>query len=104
MDQLLGHSITYRIAVEPQQGRKVFTLQTLPARDDSFGNEAEQGGRADPGGQVPIEFRRLRTFEGLVNRLVPQATVARQLLLIPPDQVTGFAQVVSRQNLGHALG
>jgi len=28
---LLGHSITYRIAVGPQQGRKVFTLQTLPS-------------------------------------------------------------------------
>ncbi len=32
MDQLLGHSITYRIAVGLQAGRKVFTLQTLPAR------------------------------------------------------------------------
>jgi hypothetical protein len=31
MDQILGSSITYRIAVGPQQGRKVFTLQTLPA-------------------------------------------------------------------------
>ena len=30
MNQLLGHSITYRIAVGPHQGRKVFTLQTLP--------------------------------------------------------------------------
>ncbi len=30
MKQLLGSSITYRIAVGPQQGRKVFTLQTLP--------------------------------------------------------------------------
>jgi len=30
MNQLLGHSITYRIAVGPQAGRKVFTLQTLP--------------------------------------------------------------------------
>ena len=29
-NQLLGSSITYRIAVGPQQGRKVFTLQTLP--------------------------------------------------------------------------
>jgi len=28
--QLFGNSITYRIAVGPQQGRKVFTLQTLP--------------------------------------------------------------------------
>jgi hypothetical protein len=27
MEQLLGSSITYRIAVGPQQGRKVFTLR-----------------------------------------------------------------------------
>lgn len=33
MDQLLGHSITYRIAVGPRAGRKVFTLQKLPACD-----------------------------------------------------------------------
>ncbi len=40
MTRLLGHSITYRIAVGPQQGRKVFTLQTLPACDpeDQFGD------------------------------------------------------------------
>jgi len=30
MEHLLGSSITYRIARGPQQGRKVFTLQTLP--------------------------------------------------------------------------
>ncbi len=36
MDQLLGSSITYRIAVGPQQGRKVFTLQTLPACEEPF--------------------------------------------------------------------
>jgi hypothetical protein len=35
MHQLLGRSITYRIAVGPQAGRKVFTLQTLPACDDA---------------------------------------------------------------------
>jgi len=34
MDQLRGHSITYRIAVGPQQGRKVFTLQTLPGIEE----------------------------------------------------------------------
>jgi len=33
MAHLHGHSITYRIAVGPHQGRKVFTLQTLPACD-----------------------------------------------------------------------
>ena len=30
MDPLLDHAITDRIAVGPQAGRKVFTLQTLP--------------------------------------------------------------------------
>jgi hypothetical protein len=30
MPDLAGHSITYRIAVGPHRGRKVFTLQTLP--------------------------------------------------------------------------
>ena len=30
-DDLLGHSITYRIALGPHQGRKAFTLQAVPA-------------------------------------------------------------------------
>ncbi len=34
MNQLLGSSITYRIAMGPQPGRKVFTLQTLPDESD----------------------------------------------------------------------
>ena len=34
MQQLLGSSVTYRIAVGPQQGRKVMTLQTLPDDGD----------------------------------------------------------------------
>jgi hypothetical protein len=32
LDDLIGHSITYRIAVGPRAGQKVFTLQLLPAR------------------------------------------------------------------------
>ena len=40
MEQLLGSSITYRITVGAQQGRKVFTLQTLPACDESFDDGA----------------------------------------------------------------
>jgi hypothetical protein len=30
-EDLLAHSITYRIALGPHQGRKAFTLQTVPA-------------------------------------------------------------------------
>ena len=34
MQSLVGHSISYRIAVGPHAGRKVFRLQTLPACDE----------------------------------------------------------------------
>jgi len=34
MQALLAHSITYRIALGPRAGRKVFTLQSLPASDE----------------------------------------------------------------------
>ena len=43
MVQLQGHSITYRIAVGPQQGRKVFTLRTLPPDEDSLGGTPPAG-------------------------------------------------------------
>ena len=36
LDELFGHSITYRIAVGAHQGRKVFTLQTLPSCNEPF--------------------------------------------------------------------
>jgi hypothetical protein len=42
MDQLRGHSTTWRIAVGPQQGREVFTLQTLP--DERDADEAPTAG------------------------------------------------------------
>ncbi len=44
MDQRLGYPITYRIAVGPQQGRKVFALQTLPdcSLDNPAGNSVDK--------------------------------------------------------------
>lgn len=32
LHHLQSHSVTYRVAVGPQQGKKVFTLQTIPSR------------------------------------------------------------------------
>ncbi len=41
LDDLAGHSITYRVAVGPHQGQKAYTLQTLPAiaADDNVPGE-----------------------------------------------------------------
>ena len=45
-DDLLGHSITYRIALGPHQGRKAFTLQTVPAiaAADDYSSVAKAAG------------------------------------------------------------
>jgi len=42
LDDLIGHSLTYRIAVGPRAGQKLFTLQTVPPR--------LQGPEGDPNG------------------------------------------------------
>jgi hypothetical protein len=46
MQQVLGCSVSYRIAIGPQQGRKVFTLQTLPSwkEDNRFAQVAKESG------------------------------------------------------------
>jgi hypothetical protein len=46
MQPLIGCSVSYRIAVGPQQGRKVLTLQTLPAveADDRYAQVTKEAG------------------------------------------------------------
>jgi hypothetical protein len=46
MQQVVGCSVSYRIAMGPQPGRKVFTLQTIPAweEDDRFTQVAKESG------------------------------------------------------------
>jgi hypothetical protein len=42
MDDLVGHSITYRVAVGPRAGQKVFSLQTVPAGMEEPGKGVAQ--------------------------------------------------------------
>ena len=48
LDDLIGHSITYRIAVGPRAGQKLFTLQTVPPRLQ--GLDVDPTGAARAGG------------------------------------------------------
>ena len=52
-DELLGHSITYRIALGPHQGRKAFTLQTVPAAALSADTLARAAGFSLHAGVAP---------------------------------------------------
>jgi Putative transposase len=42
LDDLIGHSIAYRVAFGPRAGQKVFTLQTVPQREEESRKRAAQ--------------------------------------------------------------
>jgi hypothetical protein len=50
LDDLIGHSITYRMAVGPRAGQKRFTPQTLPARQYVNDLQGDHRGAARAGG------------------------------------------------------
>ena len=50
LDDLIGHSITYRISVGPRAGQKLFTLQTVPAREPESEQQGDGRGAANAGG------------------------------------------------------
>ena len=50
LDDLIGDSITYRIAVGPRAGQKLFTLQTLPARAEAGDQQGDHRGAVNAGG------------------------------------------------------
>lgn len=69
LDDLIGHCITYRIAVGPRAGQKLFTLQTVPARpaEDQQGNHrgAAKAGGFSPHAGLDIEPQQRAKLERL---------------------------------------
>ncbi len=87
MDQLLGHSITYRIAVGPQQGRKVFTLQTLPAGDEPFGDSVGQVAGFSLHAGVAVKARERDKLERLCRYITRPAVSEKRLSLTNQGKV-----------------
>ena len=50
LDDLIGHSITYRVAVGPRAGQKLFTLRTVPARQPEAEQQGDHRAAANAGG------------------------------------------------------
>jgi ribosomal protein S27E len=85
MQHVHGHSITYRVAVGPRQGSKVFTLQTLPAKDPN-GRDAQVGkaGGFSLHAGVAIRSHQRGKLERLC-RYVARPAVAEQRLGLTRD-------------------
>ena len=76
--------ITYRIAVGPQRGRKVFTLQTLPASDEPFdGGVGKVAGFPLHAG-VAVRADQRQKLERLC-RYISRPAIAEQRLSLTPN-------------------
>jgi hypothetical protein len=82
MNELQSHSITYRIAMGPQQGRKVFKLQTIPAWEDDFSNNqvGNIAGFSLHAG-IATEARRRKKLERLCRYISRPAVSEKRLAL-----------------------
>ena len=89
MAQLLGHSITYRIAVGPQAGRKVFTLQTLPTcePEDSFGDRVGQVAGFSLHAGVAARADERQKLERLCRYISRPAVSEKRLSLTPNGNI-----------------
>lgn len=87
-DDLLDHSVTYRIAVGPKAGHKAFTLQTVPAReqDKEHPNLAKTVG-SSMHASVAANAHERREHERLCRFIAHPAVVTDRLALTPQGNV-----------------
>jgi hypothetical protein len=105
MDQLLGHSITYRIAVGPQAGRKVCTLQTLPACDpeDRFGDTVGQMAGFSLHAGVAARANERKKLERLCRYISRPAVSEKRLSLTPNGNVRYQLKTPYRDGTTHVI-
>ncbi len=104
MNELQGHSITYRIAVGPQQGRKVFKLQTRPAWKDDFSNSqvGKIAGFSLHAG-VATEAQQRKKLERLCRYISRPAVSEKRLALTSNGKVRYHLKTPYRDGTTHVI-
>ncbi len=100
-----GLSVTYRIAVGPQQGRKVFTLQTTPPwEDDDFGTNrlGKIPGFSLHAG-VATKTRERKKLERLCRYIARPAVSKRRLALTFGERVRYELKTPYRDGTTHVI-
>jgi hypothetical protein len=102
MQQLIGCSVSYRIAVGPQQGRKVFTLQTLPAVevDDRYAQVAKGAGFSLHAG-VAAQGSERDKLERLCRYISRSAVSEKRLSLTSAGNIRYQLKTAYRESLPH---
>jgi hypothetical protein len=102
---VLGSSITYRIAVGPQQGRKAFCLQSLPAAgslEESGARVAKVAGFSLHAGVAAARHERQK-LERLCRYITRPAIAEPRLSLTPSGNVRYQLQTPYRDSTRHVI-
>lgn len=105
LTQLQGASVTYRIASGPQQGSKVFTLQTLPGRDvkaDTNSRVANHAGFSLHAG-VMAEAHQRDKLERLCRYISRPVVSEKRLALIANGQIHYELKTPYRNGTTHEI-
>lgn len=104
IDDLIGHSIAYRVAMGPRRGQKVFTLQSVPAAPV----EAQKKGVAQAGGfslhaGIGIEAGQRGKLERLCRYVSRPAVSEDRLALTERGEVHVQLKTAYRDGTTHIL-
>ena len=106
LPHLLGSAITYRIAVGPQQGRKVFTLQTLPDCSADFPAAPALGQAAGFSLHAGVAVRAANQrdkLERLCRYVARPAVATRRLTLTRHGQIRYELKTPYRDGTTHVI-
>ncbi|MFT5112286.1 MAG: hypothetical protein ACI8P9_001610 [Parasphingorhabdus sp.] len=105
MTQLLGSSITYRIAVGSQAGRKVSTLQTLPAgdADDLYGDTVSKVAGFSLHAGVAAKAHQRKKLERLCRTITRPAVSEKPLSLTSDGNIRYLPKSPYRNGTTHVI-
>jgi hypothetical protein len=102
---LQGHSISYRIALGPQAGRKVFTLQTLPPvdSDEMYSGTVGQVAGFNLHAGVAARADQRRKLERLCQYITRPAVSDQRLSLTAQGKVSYQLKTPYRDGTTHVI-
>lgn len=103
LEILQSHSITYRIAVGPHEGRKAFTLQTVPARERTTKPFLATHAGFSLHAGVAVRGGDRKTLERLCRYITRPALAEGRLSLTPQGRVRYTLKTPYRDGTTHVV-
>lgn len=103
LDDLIGHSITYRVAMGPRAGQKVFSRQTVPAREDEVRKGVAQYAGFSLHAGFDVEADQRQKLERLVRYVSRPPVAVERLTLTAQGQVRYRLKTSYRDGTTHIV-